>query len=130
MAPRGGENLFLLVPVAAGLEDTDEGRQRYRDLVFTHVEKHTGVRLTDGLVCERIFGPRDFAADYHSWKGTALGLSHTLFQTALFRPGHRSKKVKNLWYTGQYTHPGVGVPMTLISAEVAMKQFLEVHGGA
>jgi phytoene dehydrogenase-like protein len=60
----------------------------------------------------------DFAKDYNAYKGTALGLAHTLFQTAIFRPAHRSKKVKGLYYTGQYTHPGVGVPMTLIASEL------------
>ena len=129
MAPPGCENLFILVPVAPGLDDTDDARRRYRDLVVAQVERRTGTRLSDAIVTERLYGPRDFASDYHAWQGTALGLAHTLFQTAVFRPKHRSRRVRNLWYAGQYTHPGVGVPMTLISAEVAVGQLLETHRG-
>jgi len=125
MAPEGSENLFLLVPVAPGLEDTDEVRQRYLNLVLDHVQKVTGENLREGVETLRVFGPRDFTADYHAWGGTALGLAHTLFQTAVFRPGHRSKKVSNLWYTGQYTHPGVGVPMTLIASDVVVREILK-----
>jgi phytoene desaturase len=130
MAPPGCENLFILVPVAPGLDDTDETRRRYRDLVIDQVERRTRTRLRDAIATERVYGPRDFQNDYHAWNGTALGLAHTLFQTALFRPKHRSRRVKNLWYAGQYTHPGVGVPMTLISAQVAVTQLLETHRGA
>jgi phytoene desaturase len=129
MAPPGCENLFILVPIAPGLDDTDEVRARYRDLVLAQVERRTGTRLTDAIVTERVYGPRDFAADYRAYKGTALGLAHTLFQTALFRPSQRSRKVRHLWYAGQYTHPGVGVPMTLISAQLAVKQLVEDHRG-
>lgn len=129
MAPPGCENLFILIPIAPGLDDTDEVRARYRDLVLTQVERRTGTRLTGAIVTERVYGPRDFEADYHAYKGTALGLAHTLFQTALFRPSQRSRKVGNLWYAGQYTHPGVGVPMTLISAQLAVKQLVENQRG-
>jgi len=129
MAPPGCENLFLLVPVAPGLEDTDQFRKIYLDKVLAHVEAVTGIDLTGSVETLRVFGPRDFATDYHAWKGTALGLSHTLFQTAVFRPGHRSKKVKNLWYAGQYTHPGIGVPMTLISSEVVVGEILKASHG-
>jgi phytoene desaturase len=128
MAPPGCENLFLLVPVAPGLEDTDQFRKVYLDKVLAHVEAVTGTSLTGSVETLRVFGPRDFEADYHAWGGTALGLSHTLFQTAIFRPAHRSRKVKNLWYAGQYTHPGVGVPMTLISSEVVVDQIVRAHG--
>jgi phytoene desaturase len=78
-----------------------------------------GSSIHDDLAVKRLFSHRDFKSEYNAWKGTALGLSHTLAQTAIFRPGRRSKKVAGLWYAGQYTHPGVGVPMTLIAAELA-----------
>jgi phytoene desaturase len=65
---------------------------------------------------------RDFSSLYNAYKGTALGLAHTLKQTAVFRPSHRSKKVKNLYYTGQYTHPGIGVPMVVISSQILAKE--------
>jgi phytoene desaturase len=118
-APKGAENLFLLVPTAPGLDDTnDMQRQAYFDHLLDHVEHITGESLRDNLEVKRIFTQRDFISDYHAFKGTALGLSHTLMQTAVFRPAHRSKKVSNLYFTGQYTHPGVGVPMTLIASEI------------
>lgn len=129
MAPPGSENLFLLVPVAPGLEDTEEFRKGYLETILDHVQKVTGQNLREGLETLRVFGPHDFEKDYHAWGGTALGLAHTLFQTAIFRPAHRSKKVKNLWYSGQYTHPGVGVPMTLIAADVVVKEILKAHPG-
>lgn len=127
MAPEGCENLFLLVPVAPGLSDTETFRQTYLETILDHVKAATGHDLRQGLETLRIFGPRDFENDYHAWGGTALGLAHTLFQTAVFRPAHRSKKVANLWYSGQYTHPGVGVPMTLISSTVVVKEMLKAH---
>lgn len=125
MAPEGCENLFLLVPVAPGLEDTEAFRKTYLEKVLDHVKAVTGQDLREGLETLRVFGPRDFENDYHAWGGTALGLAHTLFQTAVFRPAHRSKKVRNLWYSGQYTHPGVGVPMTLIASEVVVGEILK-----
>lgn len=90
-------------------------------MLLKHVERVTNEDLTDGLSVRRLYSQRDFIADYHAYKGTALGLSHTLFQTAVFRPSHRSKKVQNLFYTGQYPHPGVGVPMVLIASEIVAK---------
>ena len=117
-APPGGEALVVLVPIAAGLDDQDDTRQRYRELVLRHVETILGERIGDSIAVERIYSPRDFRSDYNAWAGTGLGLAHTLFQTAVFRPAHRSRKLDNLFYTGAYTHPGVGVPMTLISSEL------------
>ena len=129
MAPPGCENLFLLVPVAPGLPDTDEIRAKYLDQTLDHVEKVLDTPVRDAIDVLRVYGPRDFEADYHAWNGTALGLAHTLSQTAIFRPSHRSRKVRNLWYSGQYTHPGVGVPMTLISSQVAVDAIVkDAHG--
>ena len=119
MAPAGMENVFILVPVAPGLPDTDEIRNEYADQVLRHVENVGGETLRDAVKVQRIFSHRDFTGDYNAYRGTALGLAHTLTQTAIFRPSHRSTKVKNLYFTGQYTHPGVGVPMVLIASEVA-----------
>jgi 1-hydroxy-2-isopentenylcarotenoid 3,4-desaturase len=81
-----------------------------------------GEPISDSIEVRRIFSHRDFAGEYNAYKGTALGLAHTLFQTAIFRPSYRSRKVSNLYYAGQYTHPGIGVPMTLISAEVVAEK--------
>ena len=90
--------------------------------ILGHIENVTGEDLHSDVVVRRIYSHRDFTEDYNAFKGTALGLSHTLFQTAVFRPSHRSAKLKNLFYTGQFTHPGVGVPMTLISGHVVAEE--------
>ncbi len=115
VAPEGHSNLFVLVPIAAGLEDTPELRSQYRQLVLDDIADNTGVDLRDRLVYEREFCVDDFAGRYNSMKGSALGLAHTLRQTAPFRPGHESSKVDGLYFTGSTTTPGIGVPMCLIS---------------
>jgi phytoene desaturase len=117
-APKGKENLFLLVPTAPGLDDTEEVRQAYYEKALTHVEQRLGISIRSSIEVERLFSQRDFTDSYHAFKGTALGLSHTLFQTAVFRPSLRSKRVRGLFFAGQYTHPGVGVPMTFIASQV------------
>jgi phytoene desaturase len=118
VAPEGHSNLFALVPVAAGLDDAPERRAAFRDQVLSDIEAHTGVDLEGRIVFEETFCVDDFAARYNSTKGTALGLAHTLRQTALFRPPHRSKAVEGLYFTGSFTTPGIGVPMCLISGQL------------
>jgi phytoene desaturase len=118
MAPPGRENVFVLVPVAPGLQDDDGTRERYAEQVLRHLERITGEPLREHIEVRRIYSHRDFQADYNAHLGTALGLSHTLGQTAVFRPSFASRRVGNLFYAGQYTHPGIGVPMVLIAAQV------------
>ena len=120
--------MFLLVPVAPGLADTDQQREAYLAHVLEHVREVTGEDLTRDVAVQRIYSHRDFIEDYHAYKGTALGLSHTLMQTAIFRPSTRSTKVENLFYTGQYTHPGVGVPMVLIASEIVTDEIRNTYG--
>jgi phytoene desaturase len=128
VAPEGQENLFFLVPVAAGLEDNDQIRQFFYDKVVDHFERLIEEPIRPNIVVKRIFSHRDFISSYNAWKGSAFSLAHTLFQTAVFRTAHASKKVRNLYFTGQYTHPGVGIPMTLISAEVLADRIQREHG--
>lgn len=119
VAPEGKENIFVLVPVAPGLDDTEVIRDKYYKWVMKLLSNITGEELTDDdLLVKRLFAHRDFKSNYNAYKGTALGLAHTLFQTAIFRPQHESKKVKNLYYTGHYAHPGIGVPMVMISSQI------------
>ncbi|MFB6252911.1 MAG: phytoene desaturase family protein [Halobellus sp.] len=118
VAPDGHSNLFALVPIAAGLEDTPELRETFRSLVLDDIAENTGVELRDRIVVEESFCISDFAERYNSTKGTALGLAHTLRQTALFRPPNRSSAVDGLYFTGAFTTPGIGVPMCLISGEL------------
>jgi phytoene desaturase len=127
VAPEGHENVFFLVPVAPGLEDSDEIRERYAEKVLDHFERLTGENIRDHILIRRLYSHRDFSRDYNAFRGSALGLSHTLSQTAVFRPSHRSKRVKNLYYSGQYTHPGVGVPMTFISADVVTDEIVKEY---
>ncbi|MBN2058258.1 MAG: phytoene desaturase [Candidatus Saganbacteria bacterium] len=127
-APPGGEAVFVLVPVAAGLDDTPEIRERMFDRTIAHMEKLLEERIRDNIVYKQIFAQRAFLLAYNAYKGTALGLAHTLFQTAVFRPSHKSKRLKNLYYTGSYTHPGIGVPMVIISAQIASKEITKDHG--
>jgi len=128
VAPEGHSNLFALVPVAPGLHDDAETREYYRDLVLDDVAENTGVDLRDRLVVEETFTISDLAARYNAYEGSALGLAHTLKQTALFRPPHRSETVDGLYYTGSYTTPGIGVPMCLISGELTAEVVLEDEG--
>ncbi len=118
VAPPGCENLVVLVPVAAGLEDDNSVREQFANRIIGYLEELVGEPIRDSIISQTIFSQRDFSSVFNAYKGTALGLSHTLLQTAVFRPSHRSKKVTNLYYTGQYTHPGIGLPMSLISAEI------------
>lgn len=127
VAPEGHSNLFALVPVAPGLDDRPVIRESYRSLVLRDIAENTGVDLRDRIVFEEIFTIDDFADRYNSMKGTALGLAHTLDQTAVFRPPHRSKKVEGLYFTGSYTTPGIGVPMCLISGQLTAEAVFEDH---
>ncbi|MFA5113092.1 MAG: phytoene desaturase family protein [Candidatus Margulisiibacteriota bacterium] len=127
VAPPGGETIFILVPVAAGLDDTPAVREKMFDRTIAHLEKLLGEEIKNSIVYRQIFAQRAFTQAYNAYKGTALGLAHTLFQTALFRPSLRSKKVKNLYYAGSYTHPGIGVPMVIISAQIAREEIRKNH---
>jgi phytoene desaturase len=125
VAPDGYENLFLLMPVAAGLnDDTPALREKYFDLLISRLEKHLGQPVRESVVLKRSFAHADFKNDYHSFKGNAYGLANTLKQTANLKPNCRNKKVKNLFYTGQLTVPGPGVPPSLISGEVVAKEVI------
>jgi phytoene desaturase len=128
VAPPADENLFVLVPVAAGLQDTEKTREKYFTKVMDHLEELTGESIKDRLVVKRLFAHKNFTAQYNAYKGTALGLAHTLGQTAIFRCSHQSKKVKGLYYTGHYTHPGIGVPMVVISSQIIADQIRNSHG--
>lgn len=118
VAPKGCENLFVLVPVAPGLSDNEQIREYYFKKIIKDIEEHVGQKISDKIIYKRIYAHKDFKKDYNSYKGTALGLAQTLFQTAYFRPRLKSKKVKNLYYVGQYTNPGIGVPITMLSAKI------------
>jgi phytoene desaturase len=119
VAPAGCENLFLLIPIAAGLEgDTADVREKYFNLIIERLEKKWGQTITDAIVYKRSYAVADFKNDYHSFKGNAYGLANTLLQTAFLKPSCKSKKINNLYYTGQLTVPGPGVPPSLISGEV------------
>jgi phytoene desaturase len=117
VAPEGHSNLFVLVPVAPGLEDDDAARERFRETILADVAEHTGVDLRDRIVAEEEFCVSEFVDRYNATEGTALGLAHTLRQTALLRPKNRSSAVDGLYFTGSFTTPGIGVPMCLISGE-------------
>ncbi len=122
-APEGCENLFLLMPVAPGLTDDDEAtRERYYHLLMERLERHCGHPIREHVVVKRAYAHRDFAADYHAFRGNAYGLANTLRQTALLKPGLKSSKVANLYFTGQLTVPGPGVPPSLISGEVVARE--------
>ncbi len=126
LAPQGCENLFFLIPVAPGLEnDNEQLREHYFSKIVKRMEKQTGQNITDSIIYKKTYANSDFVKDYNSFKGNAYGLANTLSQTAVLKPSVKSKKVKNLYYTGQLTVPGPGVPPSLISGELAAKQVLK-----
>ncbi len=126
LAPEGCENLFFLVPVAPGLENDNESlREHYFTKIVSRFEKHIKQSITGSIIYKKTYAHSDFVNDYNSFKGNAYGLANTLLQTAILKPSLKSKKVKNLYYTGQLTVPGPGVPPSLISGEVVAKQVLK-----
>ncbi len=130
LAPQGCENIFVLIPVATGLEnDTVELRDRYFDKIIKRMEKHFGQEIKDSVIYKKSFAHTDFISEYNAFKGNAYGLANTLLQTAVLKPACRSKKVKNLFYTGQLTVPGPGVPPSLISGEVVAGEVVKAFGG-
>ncbi|HSD02674.1 MAG TPA: phytoene desaturase family protein [Gaiellales bacterium] len=131
VAPAGHENLFVLVPVPAdpslgrgGIEGSgDERIEAAADAAIAQIAQWCGIPdLADRVVVRRTVAPGDFEADLHAWRGNALGLAHTLRQSAVFRPKGASKKVDRLLYAGASTLPGIGLPMCLISAELVVKR--------
>ena len=118
MAPKGKEACFLLIPIAPGLEDTEELRQKYFDIVIKRLETLTNQSIRDSILFTESFCVNDFVEQYNSYKGNAYGMANTLLQTAFLRPKLKSKKVENLYFTGQLTVPGPGVPPSLISGKL------------
>lgn len=123
VAPEGYENLFVLVPIAPGLDYTTEELERQADRTLEIMEREMCIpSLRARIVFKRLFSVKDFAGRYNKLKGSALGLAHTMTQTAIFRPNNRSRKVENLFYANGDTNPGIGVPICLIAAELAYKR--------
>lgn len=121
VAPEGCENVFILIPLAPDLEDTEELREKYFNIVIDRLENLTEQSVREHIIYKRGFAHRDFKADYHAYKGNAYGLANTLLQTAFLKPKLKSK-VSNLYYAGQLTTPGPGVPPSLISGQVVAKE--------
>lgn len=125
VAPPDHENLFILVPTAPGLEASEADLEAYAEKTLETVEREMGIPDLRRRICyQRIFWGKDFAQRYNNFRGTALGLAHTLNQTAIFRPRNQSRRVRNLFYTGANTNPGIGMPICLISAELAYKRII------
>lgn len=118
LAPQGCENGFFLIPIAPGLEDTQELRDKYFNIIIDRFEKITHQTVKNNIIFTESFCVNDFIKDYNSYKGNAYGMANTLLQTAFLRPKLKSKKVENLYFTGQLTVPGPGVPPSLISGKL------------
>lgn len=125
--PAGSENLFLLVPLAPDLEDTEAQREKYYHLMMDRLEKRLGQSIKEHVVYKRSFAHKDFKKDYNSFKGNAYGLANTLLQTAFLKPKLKSKKVNNLYFTGQLTSPGPGVPPSIISGQVVANEIIKTY---
>ena len=118
-APEGMESGFFLIPLAPGIKDTEELREEYFEKIITRFEQLTQQKIKNNIIFKRSFCKNDFVADYNAYKGNAYGMANTLLQTAFLRPKLKSKKIRNLYFTGQLTVPGPGVPPALISGKLA-----------
>ncbi|MDM1522491.1 oleate hydratase [Empedobacter sp. 225-1] len=127
VAPNGKENLFLLMPIATGINDSEFVRQKYLTEMLLRLEKHTGTQdLQSKIDFKRSYCVRDFVSDYNAYGGNAYGLANTLNQTAVLKPKIRNKKLKNLFYTGQLTVPGPGVPPSIISGKIVANEINKI----
>ena len=125
MAPKDCETGFFLVPIATNLEDTQELRDQYFELIMKRFELRTGQNIRNNIIFKEAFCVKDFKERYNSYKGNAYGMANTLTQTAFLRPNLRSKKVTDLYFTGQLTVPGPGVPPALISGKLVSELIIK-----
>jgi phytoene desaturase len=125
VAPEGSENLFILMPIAIDLDDPEEIREKYYNMLINRLEKFTKTNISAHVVYKKSYSVSDFVVDYNAYKGNAYGLANTLMQTAIFKPKLKSKKVSNLFYAGQLTVPGPGVPPSIISGRIAANEVLK-----
>lgn len=128
-APKGHENIFVLVPLPAGISLTTQQTKELTAHYLKQIKQMTGVDLASRIFSQTYFGPDDFKTKYHSWQSSMLGPSHKLSQSAFFRTSNKSKKVEGLYYVGSGTVPGIGVPMCLISAELIYKRLAGIKNG-
>lgn len=125
VAPKHGENLFVLIPIAPGLKDTQVLRDQYFEIICQRLKSHIGEDIKENIVYKRDYCIEDFKQDYNAFKGNAYGLANTLKQTAIFKPKLKSK-LKNLIFCGQLTVPGPGVPPSMISGQLAAKELMSI----
>lgn len=127
VAPEGKENLFLLMPLAIGINDEENIREKYLGEILARIEKHTGISdLASKIEYKKSYCVSDFISDYNAYGGNAYGLANTLSQTAVLKPKIRNKKLKNLFYTGQLTVPGPGVPPSIISGKIVANEINKI----
>jgi phytoene desaturase len=128
VAPAGYENLFVLVPIAADPSIGGRGDEKFEkaaDAIIDQIGSWCDIpNFRERIVVRHSMGPRDFVTELNAWQGTALGMAHTLKQSAFFRPANMSKKVKGLYYAGHHSVPGIGLPMCLIGAELVYKRLV------
>lgn len=125
VAPKGHENLFILMPVAPGLNDTGAIRDEYFKMLVARLEQQVGEEILEFIDYKRSYCVNDFVEDYNSYNGNAYGLANTLMQTAVLKPSLRNKKISNLFYAGQLTVPGPGVPPAIISGKIVAEQLIK-----
>lgn len=121
VAPKNNENIFVLAPMTNGYLPTKNEQQKLAQLIIERIEQKTGTKFSKDIIVKQIRGAEYFEDAYHAYKGNAFGLAHTLSQSAFLRPRLASKKLSNLFYAGQYTNPGTGVPMVVISGKIAAR---------
>jgi len=126
VAPKGKENMFLLIPLAPDLEDSEEMREKYFHIMCDRIIDKVGIDIRPLVEYKRSFCMDDFKNDYNAYKGNAYGLANTLLQTAFLKPKLKNKYLDNLYYTGQLTTPGPGVPPSLISGQVVAAEVLKL----
>ena len=127
VAPKGSEAVFILVPVAPGLNDNENSREIIFQQIVKRLENALGTNIKDSIVFKRSYAHKEFISEFNSYKGNAYGLANTLFQTAIFKPRIKNKKLNNMYYCGQLTVPGPGMPPSLVSGKIVAKQIIKEH---
>ena len=128
-APPCHHNLVALIPVSTNIAETDSIKEKYLEIILSRLSKHTGIDCKKHLILVRSYAHQDYISDYNSFKGNAYGLANTLFQTGPLRPKIRSKKIPNLFYCGQLTVPGPGMPPSIISGEIVANYINKTYNG-